>query len=156
MHRLFIAEAIVQGSKIAAVARTLGVSRSWASREANAPETRVVLNALVQRRAEAVKRQIDAALTTIENALKATIIGPPGQTVCVPDHGIRLEACSVFIKLISSKGFRSTYAPKGTSEVHSNKKASARHEEHADRPHADYKTQLESVRVLIRLLAKIG
>ena len=48
LQRLIIAEALLQGLKIAAVARRLGVSRSWASREANAPQTRLMLAALLE------------------------------------------------------------------------------------------------------------
>ena len=39
MKRIVIAGAVLQGVKIAQVARDLGVSRSWASREAHDPET---------------------------------------------------------------------------------------------------------------------
>jgi hypothetical protein len=48
LQRLVIAEAIFQEAKIAAIARRLGVSRSWAGREANAPQTKVLLTALVE------------------------------------------------------------------------------------------------------------
>ena len=37
-----LAEALVQGARIATITRNLRVSRSWASREANAPQTRVI------------------------------------------------------------------------------------------------------------------
>jgi len=39
-NRHIIAGALLAGITVAAVARQLGVSRSWASREANAPGTR--------------------------------------------------------------------------------------------------------------------
>ena len=57
--RLIIPEALIQGIQIAAVARRLGVSRSWASREANAPETRLMLAALFARHAERMGQLLD-------------------------------------------------------------------------------------------------
>ena len=45
-ERLAIAEAVVGGKRIAAVARDLGVSRSWASREAHRPGTMAMIHAL--------------------------------------------------------------------------------------------------------------
>jgi hypothetical protein len=41
--RCIIAGAVLAGIKITTVARQLGVSRSWASREANAPGTRILI-----------------------------------------------------------------------------------------------------------------
>jgi transposase-like protein len=71
LKRLIIAEALVQGSSIAAVARHLGASRSWVSREANALETRPSFSALLERRAESIAQRIDDAFTTLDS-LKAT------------------------------------------------------------------------------------
>ena len=47
------------------------MSRSWASREANAPQTRVVLASMLNNRAESITRLIDHALDAIEDALQA-------------------------------------------------------------------------------------
>jgi hypothetical protein len=47
-NRYIIAAAIIAGIKIAAVARELNVSRSWASREANAPGTRQLIMELLE------------------------------------------------------------------------------------------------------------
>jgi hypothetical protein len=46
--RFIIAEALLAGIKIATIARQLNVSRSWASREANAPGTRNLLAELLE------------------------------------------------------------------------------------------------------------
>jgi len=66
LKRLIIAEALVQGSSIAAVARHLGASRSWVSREANAPETRPLFSALLERHAESITQRINNAFTTLD------------------------------------------------------------------------------------------
>ena len=56
LQRLVIAEALVQGTRIATIASNLRVSRSWASREANAPQTRVMLASMLNNRAESIAR----------------------------------------------------------------------------------------------------
>jgi hypothetical protein len=53
--RYIIAGALLAGIKIAAVARQLGVSRSWASREAHAPGTRQLLADLFELHRERMK-----------------------------------------------------------------------------------------------------
>src|SRR3954452_14214189 len=64
MKRIVIAGAVLQGVKIAQVARDLGLSRSWASREAHHPET--------QRFIARLKKQDPAvAAGSIQRALKA-------------------------------------------------------------------------------------
>ena len=71
LQRLVIAEALVQGTRIATIARNLRVSRSCASREANAPQTRVMLSRMLVNRAESIARLFDHALDVIEDALQA-------------------------------------------------------------------------------------
>ena len=110
LKRLIIVEALVQGIKIAAVARRLGVSRSWASREANAPETRLMLVALFERHAQRMGQLLDQALTTIEVALQATKqIRFSGQVLEIPDHRIRLEAAGLLVRLLATGPF--SYRP---------------------------------------------
>ena len=58
LQRLVIAEALVQGTRIATIARTLRVSRSWASREANALQTRDMLASMLNNRAESFYRHL--------------------------------------------------------------------------------------------------
>src|SRR3954454_21826484 len=64
MKRIVIAGAVLQGVKIAQVARDLGVSRSWASREAHRPETQRFIRRLK-------KQDPEAALGSLQSALKA-------------------------------------------------------------------------------------
>jgi hypothetical protein len=67
MKRQIIAGALLAGIKIATIARQLGVSRSWASREANAPGTRPLLADLFELCRERVKALFDQALDVIED-----------------------------------------------------------------------------------------
>jgi hypothetical protein len=63
--RYIIAAAVLAGIKIAAVARQLGVSRSWASREANAPGTRTLIAELLDARREQLSALFDRTLKVI-------------------------------------------------------------------------------------------
>ena len=101
LKRLIIAEALVQGSSIAAVARHLGASRSWVSREANAPETRPLFSALLERHAESIAQRINNAFTTLDNAMEASkLVRSKTRAWEVPDHRRRLEAVALFIRLM--------------------------------------------------------
>ena len=51
-RRIEIATAVVSGQSIAATARQLGISREWASRIANAPETQQIIAVLVSAQLE--------------------------------------------------------------------------------------------------------
>ncbi len=73
LQRLVIAEALVQGTRITTIARNLRVSRSWASREASAPQTRVMLACMLNNRAESIARLIDHAL----DAMRGHALIPP-------------------------------------------------------------------------------
>jgi hypothetical protein len=55
----------------ATAARQLGVSRSWASREANAPNTRVLIEELLETRREPLSELFDQMLEVIEDAFEA-------------------------------------------------------------------------------------
>ena len=69
--RYIIAGALLAGIKIATVARQLGVSRSWASREANAPGTRQLLAELLEPHRERMNALCDQALKVIKAAMTA-------------------------------------------------------------------------------------
>src|SRR3954462_6066560 len=64
MKRIIIAAAVLQGVKIAQAARDLGVSRSWASREAPHPETQRFI-------ARLKKQDLAVAAVSLQRALKA-------------------------------------------------------------------------------------
>jgi len=59
------------GIKIAAVARQLGVSRSWASRKANAAGTRILIAELLDSQREHSSALFDHTLDLIKDALQA-------------------------------------------------------------------------------------
>src|SRR3954447_4438035 len=84
MKRIVIAAGVLQGVKIAQVARDLGMSRSWASREAHHPETERLIRRL--------KKQ-DAATSAapLRLALKATADE-------IPETGSNREAWSEFMR----------------------------------------------------------
>jgi hypothetical protein len=102
--RYIIAAAVISGIRIAHVARQLGVSRSWASREAHSPGVRSILAQLIEKHKERIGRLFDQSLTAIEEALQARrVYVRRGQIVeGGPDHHVRLRAVAVFLKLIST------------------------------------------------------
>ncbi len=108
--RYIIAGAILGGIKIAAVARQLGVSRSWASREANAAGTRSLIAVLLEPYREHLEALCDQALAVIADAMKARQFLLVNRVLVDvgPDHYARLEAVKVFIVLMhhASKGRR--------------------------------------------------
>jgi hypothetical protein len=100
-----IAAALLAGITVAAVARQLGVSRSWASREANAAGTRILIAELLYSHRERLSRLFDQMLDVIEDAFQARkIYFVRGVLVDAgPDHYARIEAAKLFIQLLSSR-----------------------------------------------------
>jgi hypothetical protein len=90
------------GIKIAAVARQLGVSRSWASREAHASGTRNLLAYLFEQRRERLEALFDQTLDVIADAMKAQQFLVVNHVLVDvgPDHYARLEAGDMFTRLM--------------------------------------------------------
>src|SRR4051794_35738004 len=65
IKRIVIAAGVLQGVKIAQVARDLGVSRSWASREAHDPERQGFIRGLKKEDPETGAASLSCALKTI-------------------------------------------------------------------------------------------
>jgi hypothetical protein len=103
--RCIIAVAVLAGVKIATVARQLRVSRSWASREANAPGTRVLIEELLAPRRQRLSALFDQTLDVIEDAFEARKIFLVKGVVVDggPDHYARLEAVKMFMLIFSSR-----------------------------------------------------
>jgi hypothetical protein len=81
------------------------VSRSWASREANAPGTRILVAQLLDSQRERMNELFDQTLNVIKDAFQArkafvvrSVIVDGG-----PDHFARLETAKLFIRLISAR-----------------------------------------------------
>jgi hypothetical protein len=100
--RHIIATAIIAGLKITFVARQLGVSRSWASREANSAGIRNIIGDLIRANIEKVRQVFREALDVIQQAFQARkIYVRKGRIIQGgPDHMVRLEAVTVFINLL--------------------------------------------------------
>ena len=100
--RHVIAEGIVSGKPVAAIARELGVSRSWASREAHAPETRKPFDALADQYREVFHALFETGLNAIARALAARkFVTRNGKRVDLgPDHRVRLKAAGLLQELL--------------------------------------------------------
>jgi hypothetical protein len=99
--RQAIAEGIVAGKTVAAMARELGVTRSWASREAHAPETRELVDGLADQHREAINALFASVLNAIAGAMVARkLVMLNGNRVDVgPDHRLRMKAVGLFLQL---------------------------------------------------------
>jgi hypothetical protein len=91
--------------KIAAAARQLGVSRSWASREANAAGTRILIAELLAPHRERLNELFSLTLDLIKDAFQARKIFLMRGVLLDggPDHYARIAAAKLFIRLISSR-----------------------------------------------------
>mgnify|MGYP003575705697 CR=1 FL=1 len=154
LQRLVIAEAILNGAHNTAIAQRLGVSRSWASREANAPETRAFLSCLVERNSAKIAQMLANALETLNRAYDATMVVRVSQVdIEIPDHRIRLEAAGLFIRLVTILGTRQSKVADRPAEVEKTRDVPT---ESSSRPtRRDYRAQFSAVRLLIRILSKL-
>jgi transposase-like protein len=103
--RYIIAGALLAGITVAAVARQLGVSRSWASREANAPGTRLLISELFEANRERINAVLDRTLDVIEAAfeVRCTLVVRGALVDAGPDHYARLEAAKLVLRMLSSR-----------------------------------------------------
>jgi hypothetical protein len=99
--RQAIAEGIVAGKTVAAIARELGVTRSWASREAHAPGTRELVDALADQYREVIDALLESLLNTIAPALRARkFVMHDGNRIDMgPDHRLRMKAVDLLLQL---------------------------------------------------------
>jgi hypothetical protein len=104
-RRIHIATAVVAGQSITATARQLGISREWASRIANAPETQQIIASLANAHLERLYDLFDAALTVIERAYRARRrkVLNNGEIIDVgPDHYARLAAFGRLVQILTA------------------------------------------------------
>ena len=99
--RQTIAEGIVSGKTVAAIARELGVTRSWASREAHAPETRELVDALADQHREVIHMFFEGVLNAITHAMVARkyVLHNGNRADMGPDHRLRMKAVGLFLQL---------------------------------------------------------
>jgi hypothetical protein len=93
-------EPYAPGVKIAA-----GVSRSWASREANATGTRILIAELLEGYREQLNELFRLTLDLIKDAFQARKIFLVRGVLLDggPDHYARIAAAKLFIRLVSSR-----------------------------------------------------
>jgi hypothetical protein len=82
-----------------------GVPRSWASREANAPGTRILIAEVFEANRERINAVLDRTLDVIEAAFEArcTLVVKGTLVNAGPDHYARLEAGQMVLRLVSSR-----------------------------------------------------
>jgi hypothetical protein len=102
IRRQKIAAKVVAGKPIAEIAREEGISRTWASQEANAPGTRVLIADMIDRHRDEMAELGGLAIKAVREAFEAKkiLIDKFGVEVdCGPDHYARLGATKRYIEL---------------------------------------------------------
>jgi hypothetical protein len=109
---MIIAEAVVAGKPIATVARQLGVTRSWASREAHASETGALIDQLMVRNKDWLEKLFVSALDAMDVLLQAQKIlyADRKPAALAADHRTRLEAVGLYTKMLKIIGTIQTSA----------------------------------------------
>src|SRR5690349_6993599 len=94
-----IAGGVIMGLKIADIARQVGVSRSWASREANSPAVRNIIGELIWSDREKIKELLMRSADAIEDALDARnhYVRKGRILHGGPDHYTRLDAIDALV-----------------------------------------------------------
>jgi hypothetical protein len=69
-RRAAIAVGLIQQKPVATIAREMGISREWTSKEAHSPETRALVRLWMAPHHHAIQRMIPRALATIHAGLK--------------------------------------------------------------------------------------
>jgi len=109
---------VLAGITVAAVARQLGVSRPWASREANAAGMRCLIAELLEGHREQLSRPFNQTLDVIEDAFRArrSFFGERGgyrrraRSLCPPRSGE--DGCSpAFFMLVTPGAVSAASAP---------------------------------------------
>jgi hypothetical protein len=95
MRRQRLAADVIAGKPIAEAARDEGVSRTWASREANSTETKIIISELLDEHRGKVKALIPVMLEAIRGGLHAL----DGKK---PDHRVRLIAAKRVIEIATA------------------------------------------------------
>jgi len=104
-RRRAIAAGVVAGKAIAQVARETGVSRQWASREAQQPETQVELATFLADHHAALRALVAQAVSVIGEGLAATKVVATkegGALDLGADHYARLQAVKRLIELVTA------------------------------------------------------
>jgi len=104
-RRRKIAAGLVAGKAVAEVARETGISRQWASREAQQPETQVELATFLAEHQLALRGLVARAVSVIGEGLGATKVVATkegGALDLGPDHYARLQAVKRLIELVTA------------------------------------------------------
>jgi hypothetical protein len=87
-RRQKLAARVVTGQPISEIAKQTGVSRSWASREANSPATRILIDRILDTHASDVEELIELGLLAIRDCIGPvyTLRVPGKKTKKVPNE----------------------------------------------------------------------
>jgi hypothetical protein len=102
VRRTRIAAGLVKGKTIGKIAKEEGISRGYASREANSPAVALMISTLIDERSERLGQLLDRTISVIEQSYKADrFVMDDGDVVNAgPDHFARLAGVKSYMTLV--------------------------------------------------------
>lgn len=103
-RRVRMVEKKLAGKSVSAIARDEGISRAWAGKELDAPESRQIISSLVDQSLDRITILYNKALGVIDDALGAmATVNFQGVPVELgPDHYARLTAAKRLLELVTA------------------------------------------------------
>ncbi|MEP6538998.1 MAG: hypothetical protein ABJF23_26920 [Bryobacteraceae bacterium] len=96
-----IAAAVLSGKKVTEIAQDESISRSQASRDVNAAETKQLICELVEKQHVRMEAMFDRVLKVTEEAFEAQAYSKDGMAIGA-DHYARLQAAKVFLAICTA------------------------------------------------------
>lgn len=104
-RRIRVAGALLAGKTVTEVAKREGISREWASKEANSREVRLAMADLLARHKKQIARLVGKSLNVIDKALVAGkfVADKKGFALGLgPDHFARLTAVKRLVEMVAA------------------------------------------------------
>jgi hypothetical protein len=104
-RRVRVAGALLAGKTVTEVAKREGISREWASKEANSREVRLAMADLLARHKKQIARLVGKSLNVIDKALVADKKVPDKEGHAVnlgSDHFARLTAVKRLVEMVAA------------------------------------------------------
>ncbi|MBM3744186.1 MAG: hypothetical protein FJW34_00140 [Acidobacteria bacterium] len=113
VRRAKIATAVVTGKTLAQAAREAGLSRQWASHEAQQPETALLLAGMLAPHQARIQALVGRSIEAIDDALAAEKVAldrEGNKAALGPDHYARLQAVKRLVEILEAA------RPRGSAE----------------------------------------
>jgi hypothetical protein len=101
-RRVRIAAGLIKGKSIGRIAKEVGVSRGYASREANSPAVALMIATLIDERSKVLGKLLDETIRVIADSYKAvrTVMDEHAKVNLGADHFARLAGVKAYMQLV--------------------------------------------------------